>query len=160
MLEDIKGAHPPPARTVTVEIGGLDARPRLVIMGPGSVLEIKNTGKMTHELSTPETTSLMPVERLPPGSARHVKFETVGGYRRARRRVPAHHDLGDRRRLAVLLDARRARRVLGRGRARRQGEAEASGRAAPGPPSRTSTPRKKEDLTIKVAAPNEKDAAE
>src|ERR1700749_3057114 len=80
VLEDVKGAQPPPARTVTVEIGGLDARPRLVIMGPGSVLEIKNTGKMTHELSTPENTQLMPIERLPPGSARHVKFETVGGY--------------------------------------------------------------------------------
>src|SRR5450432_4488368 len=80
VLKDVKGAHPPPARTVTVELGGLDARPRLVIVGPGSVLEIKNTGKMTHELSTPETTTLMPAERLPPGSARHVKFETVGGF--------------------------------------------------------------------------------
>src|SRR5882724_6774507 len=80
VLEDLKGAHAPPARTVTVEIGGLDARPRLVIMGPGSVLEIKNTGKMTHELSTPENTTLMPIERLPPGAARHVKFENVGGF--------------------------------------------------------------------------------
>src|SRR5882757_1559086 len=80
VLEDVKGAKPPPARTVTVEIGGLDARPRLVIMGPGSVLEIKNTGKMTHELSTPANSQLMPSESLPPGGARHVKFETVGGY--------------------------------------------------------------------------------
>ena len=74
VLEDLKGAHAPPARTVTVEIGGLDARPRLVIMGPGSVLEIKNTGKVTHELSTPEASAIMPPERLGPGSARHVKF--------------------------------------------------------------------------------------
>src|SRR4051794_39904641 len=80
VLDDIKGAHPPPARTVTVEIGGLDVRPRLVILGPGSVLEIKNTGKMTHELSTPENPSLMPSQRLAPGGARHVKFENVGGF--------------------------------------------------------------------------------
>src|SRR5206468_3826783 len=35
LLDNVKGAHAPPARTVTVEIGGLDARPRLVIVGPG-----------------------------------------------------------------------------------------------------------------------------
>ena len=35
---------------------------------------------MTHELSIPENTQLMPSERLPPSGARHVKFETIGGY--------------------------------------------------------------------------------
>ena len=45
VLENINGAHPPPARTVTVEMGGLDAHPRMVIIGPGSVIEIKNTGQ-------------------------------------------------------------------------------------------------------------------
>ena len=39
VLENVNGAHPPPARTVTVEIGGLDAHPRMVITGPGSVIE-------------------------------------------------------------------------------------------------------------------------
>jgi plastocyanin len=80
VLENVKGAHAPPARTVTVEIGGLDARPRLVIVGPGSVIEIKNTGKVTHEFSTPENPSLMSVERLPPGSVRRQKFDAPGGY--------------------------------------------------------------------------------
>jgi plastocyanin len=80
VLDDVKGAHPPPARTVTVEIGGLDARPRLVIVGPGSVVEIKNTGKLTHEFSTPETPSVMTVERLRPNDVRRAKFDTPGGY--------------------------------------------------------------------------------
>jgi hypothetical protein len=80
VLDDVKGARPPPARTVTVEIGGLDARPRLVIVGPGSVIEIKNTGKLTHEFSTPDSPSLMPVERLPPGGVRRQRFDTPGGF--------------------------------------------------------------------------------
>ena len=54
VLENVNGAHPPPARTVTVEMGGLDAHPRLVISGPGSVLEIKNTGKVRLDMSTPD----------------------------------------------------------------------------------------------------------
>jgi hypothetical protein len=80
VLDDVKGSRPPPARTVTVEIGGLDARPRLVIVGPGSVVEIKNTGKFTHEFSTPDNPSLMGVERLPPNAVRRQKFDTPGGY--------------------------------------------------------------------------------
>src|SRR3954470_21973532 len=80
VLTNVKGARPLPARTVTVEIGGLEARPRLVIVGPGSVVEIKNTGKSTHEFSTPEDTSLMPVERLPPGTTRRQKFDKLGGF--------------------------------------------------------------------------------
>jgi hypothetical protein len=159
VLEDIKGAHPPPARTVTVEIGGLDARPRLVIMGPGSVLEIKNTGKMTHELSTPENTQLMPAERLPPGSARHVKFETVGGYVVRDAEYPhimisvivvgsQYYSTLDERggfSVAGVPDDKIKLRVWTRGAWATEQEIDAS---------------KKEDLTIKVAAPNEKDAAE
>ena len=80
VLENVNGAHPPPARTVTVEMGGLDAHPRMVISGPGSVLEIKNTGKVRLDLSTPATTSVMPLEQLPPGATRRVKFDAVGGY--------------------------------------------------------------------------------
>src|SRR5438046_10538453 len=55
VLENVKGAHAPSARTVTIELGSLDARPRLVITGPGSVLELKNTGQVRPELSTPDT---------------------------------------------------------------------------------------------------------
>jgi hypothetical protein len=80
VLENVKGAKAPPARTVTVEIGGLDARPRLVVVGPGSVIEIKNTGKMRHELSTPETPKVMSVETLPPGATRRQRFDSIGGF--------------------------------------------------------------------------------
>lgn len=80
VLEGINGSTAPAARTVTVEIGGLDARPRLVVVGPGSVLELKNTGKVTHEISTPATPSVMPVERLAPGAMRRQKFSAPGGY--------------------------------------------------------------------------------
>jgi hypothetical protein len=80
VLFGVNGARPPAARTVTVEIGGLDARPRLVVVGPGSVLELKNTGKVTHEFSTPDQPSVMPIERLPPGGMRRQIFPAVGGY--------------------------------------------------------------------------------
>src|SRR3954469_12374261 len=80
VLQNVNGAHPPPARTVTVEIGGLDAHPRMVITGPGSVIEIKNTGKVRLALSTPKTPSVMPLEQLPPGATRRAKFDAIGGY--------------------------------------------------------------------------------
>lgn len=80
VLDKVNGAHPPPARTVTVELGGLDAHPRVVITGPGSVIELKNTGKVRLNLSTPETPSVMPVEQLPPGATRRQRFDAVGGY--------------------------------------------------------------------------------
>ena len=80
VLELTKDTHAPAARTVTVEIGGLDARPRLVVLGPGSVVELKNTGKVTHEFSTPDNPTLMPVERLSPGTFRRQQFSTPGGY--------------------------------------------------------------------------------
>src|SRR5450755_3742434 len=80
VLENVNGSHPPAARTVTVELGGLDARPRLVVVGPGSVIELKNTGKIRLELSTPATTTVMQPETLPPGGTRRQKFDAVGGY--------------------------------------------------------------------------------
>jgi hypothetical protein len=80
VLENVKGAHAPSARTIPIDMGGLDARPRLVITGPGSVLEIKNTGKVNHELSTPDTPSVMPLETLLPGKIRHARFDSLGGF--------------------------------------------------------------------------------
>jgi hypothetical protein len=159
VLQDIKGAKPPPARTVTVEIGGLDAHPRLVTMGPGSVLEIKNTGKMTHELSIPDNAQLMPIERLGPGSARHVKFETVGGYLIRDSEYPHimisvivvdspyNSALDERGNFSIpgVPDSKVKLRVWTRGAWVTEQDVDAS---------------KKEDLTIKVAAPNEKEAAE
>jgi plastocyanin len=80
VLEGISGTHPPPAKTVSVEISGLNAVPRVVVIGPGSVVEFKNTGKITHELSIPSDQTLMPIERLNPGTFRHQKFGVPGGY--------------------------------------------------------------------------------
>src|SRR3569623_1299168 len=68
VLQGISGAHPPPPKTVTVEIAGLTATPRFVVVGPGSVVEFKNTGKITLELSVPAEETLMPGERLNPGT--------------------------------------------------------------------------------------------
>jgi plastocyanin len=80
VLDGISGVHAPPPKTVTVEIAGLDAQPRVVVVGPGSVVEFKNIGKITHELSTPADSSMMPIERLNPGTFRHQKFGAPGGY--------------------------------------------------------------------------------
>jgi hypothetical protein len=159
VLDDVKGAHAPPARTVTVEIGGLDARPRLVIVGPGSVLEIKNTGKMTHEFSLPDNTSIMPPERLGPAATRDVKFEAVGGYvvRDAEYPhimisvivvdSPFYSTLDEKGAFSVanVPDGKAHLRVWTRGAWATEQDIDTG---------------KKEDLTIKVAAPNEKEAAE
>jgi hypothetical protein len=80
VLENVKGAHAPSARTITIELGGLDARPRLVITGPGSVIELKNTGKVRHELSTPDKPAAMQLESLPPGQTRRQRFDAIGDY--------------------------------------------------------------------------------
>src|SRR4051812_30671268 len=159
VLENVKGAHAPPARTVTVEIGGLDARPRLVIMGPGSVVEIKNTGKMTHEFSTPETPQVMPPERLGPGATRHVKFEKLGGFVIRDAEYPhimvsvivvdsPYYSTLDEKggfSIASVPDGKAKLRVWTRGAWASEQEIETA---------------KKDELNIKVAAPNEKEAAE
>lgn len=157
LLENVKGAQRPPARTVTVEIGGLDARPRLVIVGPGSVIEIKNTGKMSHEFSTPENPSIMPVERLPPGTVRRQRFDKPGGHviRDAEyphimisvivSETPFFGTLDERGgfNIANVPDGKATLKVWTRGAWATQEEIDTS---------------KKEELTIKVAAPNEQGA--
>jgi len=80
VLENVKGSKAPSARTVTIELGSLDARPRLVVTGPGSVIELKNTGKVRHELSTPDKPAVMQLETLLPGNTRRQRFESVGDY--------------------------------------------------------------------------------
>jgi plastocyanin len=163
VLEDVKGSRPPPARTVTVEIGGLDARPRLVIVGPGSVVEIKNTGKFTHEFSTPDAPALMGMERLPPNAIRRQKFDTPGGYviRDAEHphimisvivaATPYYGTLDERGAFSVpsVPDGKATLRVWTRGRWATTQEIDTS---------------KKDDLTIKVEPPGAesqaKDAAE
>ena len=51
----------------------------MVITGPGSVIELKNTGKVRLELSTPETPSVMPLEQLPPGATRRANSTPSAG---------------------------------------------------------------------------------
>jgi plastocyanin len=80
ILDGISGVHAPPPKTVTVEISGLDAQPRVVVVGPGSVIEFKNVGKTTHVLSVPSDPALMSVQRLTPGTFRLQKFGAPGGY--------------------------------------------------------------------------------
>jgi hypothetical protein len=79
VLTGVKGAAPA-ARTVTVDIAGLAATPPTVVLGEGSVVEIKNSDRVAHDLSIPDMTSLMPLERLAPGSLRRQKMLTAGGY--------------------------------------------------------------------------------
>ena len=154
VLTNVKGAHPLPARTVTIEIGGLDARPRVVIVGPGSVVEIKNTGKATHQFSTPQNPSLMPLERLPPGGVRRQRFDAPDGYLIQDAEyphimisvlvvdTPYYAALDEHGAFSVpnVPDGKATLRVWTHGRWATEEEIDAS---------------KKDDLTIKVAAPTE-----
>jgi hypothetical protein len=79
VLTGLKGTAPP-ARTVTVEISGFAAQPTTVVVGEGSVVELKNSDRVAHDFSIPEVPALMPLERLAPGGLRRQKFLTGGGY--------------------------------------------------------------------------------
>jgi hypothetical protein len=159
ILEGTKGAKAPAARTVTVEIGGLDARPRLVVLGPGSVVELKNTGKVTHEFSTPADPSLMPIERLNPGAIRRQKFNSIGGFLIRCAEYPhiaisvlvvespyfATLDEKGGFNIAGVPDGKATLKIWTRGRWAHQEEIDTS---------------KREDVSIKVAAPKDRDTAE
>jgi hypothetical protein len=79
VLEGFRGMAPA-ARTVTVEISGLAANPTLVVLGPGSVLELRNLDKVPHDLGVGDKPNLMPVERLAAGAMRRQRFMEPGGY--------------------------------------------------------------------------------
>jgi hypothetical protein len=79
MLQGLKGSAPP-AKTVTVEIAGLQATPPVVIVGPGSVIELKNGDTVAHDLGIADNPNVMPVERLAPGRLRRQRFNEPGGY--------------------------------------------------------------------------------
>lgn len=80
VLASVKGAQAQEARTVTVEIGGFQAVPSTVVVGQGSVVEFKNSDRVPHDLSIPEMSTLMPIQRLAPGAIRRQKFANAGGY--------------------------------------------------------------------------------
>ncbi len=79
VLTGLKGAAPP-ARTVTVDITGFAAQPTTLVVGEGSVVEIKNSDRVPHDFSLPDVPALMPLERLAPGGLRRQKFLAPGGY--------------------------------------------------------------------------------
>jgi hypothetical protein len=73
-------AKAPQPETVAVKVSGLQARPAVVVVGQGSVLEIHNLDRVSHYVSTPAHPLVMPLERLAPGSVSRRKFNEVGGY--------------------------------------------------------------------------------
>jgi hypothetical protein len=79
VLSGVKAAAPP-ARTVTVDIAGLAPIPSTVVVGEGSVVEIKNSDRVPHDLSIPQMPNVMPLERLAPGALRRQKLLAAGGY--------------------------------------------------------------------------------
>jgi plastocyanin len=79
VLAGFKGA-PPPAKTVTVEITGLQATSPLVVVGPGSVVEFRNGDRVAHDLGVPDQPQVMAVERLAAGNMRRVRFAQPGGH--------------------------------------------------------------------------------
>lgn len=79
VLEGLKGSAPS-AITKTVEIAGMQISPPVVVVGPGSVIEIKNNDRVAHVLGISESPNIMPVERLMGGQMRRVRFNEPGGY--------------------------------------------------------------------------------
>jgi plastocyanin len=71
---------PPAAKTVEVKIAGFAAEPKVVVVGPGSVVEIRNEDKTHHDLSIPGQETVMPLERLGSKNLRRQKFALAGVY--------------------------------------------------------------------------------
>jgi hypothetical protein len=79
VLEGLKGAAPG-AVTKTVEISGMQVSTPVVVVGPGSVIEIKNNDRVAHILGISDSPNIMPVERLMANQMRRVRFNEPGGY--------------------------------------------------------------------------------
>jgi len=69
-----------PPKTVSVEIAGLQATPAAVVVSEGTVVEFKNSDKVSHELSTPDQPNVMPPERVSSGGVRKQRFAAPGEY--------------------------------------------------------------------------------
>jgi plastocyanin len=69
-----------PPKNVSVEISGLQATPPAVVISEGSVVEFKNSDKVSHDLSVPDHSEVMPPERLGSGTIRKQRFATAGAY--------------------------------------------------------------------------------
>ena len=69
-----------PPKSVSVEIAGLQATPPAVVISEGSVVEFKNSDKVSHDLSIPDHSEIMPPERLAADTVRKQRFGTAGAY--------------------------------------------------------------------------------
>lgn len=69
-----------PPKSTSVELSGLQATPAAVVVSEGTVVEFKNSDKVSHDLSTPATPQVMPPERLSPGTVRKQRFTAPGEY--------------------------------------------------------------------------------
>ncbi|MCG5054619.1 MAG: hypothetical protein KA712_16775 [Myxococcales bacterium] len=79
LLTGLKG-EAPAAKTFSVDIEGFAPNKHTLIVGVGSVVEIRNNDKVPHDLSVPGQEALMPLERLAPGTLRRQKFPVAGAY--------------------------------------------------------------------------------
>ena len=70
-----------PPKNVAVEISGLQANPAAVVISEGTVVEFKNSDKVSHDLSIPGQPQIMPPERLSPGTIRKQRFSAPGEFR-------------------------------------------------------------------------------
>jgi plastocyanin len=69
-----------PPKSTTIDIAGFQANPPTAVIIEGSVVEFKNSDKVTHDLVIPGQTQIMPPERLSPGAIRKVRFAMPGEY--------------------------------------------------------------------------------
>jgi plastocyanin len=69
-----------PPKSVSVEISGLQATPAAVVVSEGTVVEFKNSDKVSHDLSTPGQPQIMAPERLGAGTVRKQRFSTPGEF--------------------------------------------------------------------------------
>ena len=69
-----------PPKSVSVEISGLQANPAALVVSEGTVVEFRNSDKVSHNLSTPDTPQIMPPELLASGTLRKQRFATTGEY--------------------------------------------------------------------------------
>jgi|WetSurMetagenome_2_1015567.scaffolds.fasta_scaffold254388_2 plastocyanin len=69
-----------PPKNVPVEISGLQAIPATVVISEGTVVEFKNSDKVSHELAIPGQPRVMPPERLSAGTVRKQRFGSAGEY--------------------------------------------------------------------------------
>jgi plastocyanin len=69
-----------PPKSASVELSGLQANPPALVVSEGTVVEFKNSDKVSHELSTPTQPQVMEPQRLSVGMVRKQRFAAAGEY--------------------------------------------------------------------------------